>query len=113
MLKRMPSPDEAAHSGSASQNQVTPANTTWIAPININEVIASAVKLKRFRSRPARSPVTTTPALPAANIAPTPRGPTSSRSCANSTSCVNVVAPTKLISAIINEMLRSTGCPMT
>ena len=70
MLNRIPSPPAAAHNGSAAQNQRIPAKTTVQPPISISDVIASAVKLKRLRSLPASSPVTTTPALPAAKSRP-------------------------------------------
>ena len=113
MLNRIPSPCAAAQSGTAAQIQRMPAKRISHVPISISDVIASVVKLNRLRKRPARRPVTTTPALPAANSTPTPVAPTFNRSWAKSTSCVKVVAPTKLISAIITEMFRSTGCAST
>jgi hypothetical protein len=71
------------------------------------------VKLKRLRSLPASSPVTTTPALPAANRTPISNRLASRRSLAKRTSSANTPALTKLISAIIAEMFRSTGCEST
>ena len=53
------------------------------------------------------------PALPAAKRTPIWRELAPSRSCANRTSCAQVVDMTKLIIAIISEMLRSTGCDST
>src|SRR5439155_7978416 len=63
MLKRMPRPPDAAHSGTAAQYQRIVENAIVQAPISISDVIARAVKLKRLRNCPARRPVTTTPAL--------------------------------------------------
>src|SRR5262245_12419804 len=52
MLKRIPSPPEAAQNGSAAQYQRMPAKMIVQPPMSINDVIASAVKLNRFRRRP-------------------------------------------------------------
>ena len=90
-----------------------PAKTTVQPPINISDVIARAVKLNRLRNLPASSPVTTTPALPAAKSRPICRLLASSRSSAKSTSSAKVEAVTKLIKAIISEMFRSTGWEST
>src|SRR5439155_7125823 len=48
MLKRIPRPPAAPHSGTAAQYQRMAENAIVQAPINISDVIARAVKLKRL-----------------------------------------------------------------
>src|SRR3954464_12837600 len=70
MLNRMPNPLAAAHSGSAAQYQRLQAQTIRQAHIIIRDVPDSGVKLKCLRKRQWSDPITTTLALPAANMAP-------------------------------------------
>ena len=113
MLKKIPNPDATAQATRAAQYSRRKAKTTVTAPIRINEPSAAGANRRRRRSLPAARPMTTTPRLPAENRKPTRASDAASRCLANRTSWVWGVTTTKLINAIMREMLRSTGCPRT
>ena len=83
------------------------------SPSTISAPRAATLNDSRRRTGPAASDSSTTPALPAAYSRATRLSLASSWCLAKTTSWAYTVAPTKLISAIMAEMLRSTGCPRT
>ncbi len=113
MLKKMPSPEMAAHSPSAAQYQRVAASTTVNRPSTSRAPRAARLNDNRRRRRPAASDNSTTPALPAEYSRATRLSLAPSWRLANTTSWAYTVAETRLMRAIMAEMLRSTGWPRT
>src|SRR5215211_8584368 len=113
MLKKIPRPEMAAHSSTATQYQRVAANTTVSSPSITRAPRAATLNDSRRRTGPAASDSSTTLALPAAYSRATWLSLASSWRLAKTTSWAYTVAETRLMRAIMAEMLRSTGWPRT